>query len=411
MLALRGATLIDGRGGDPLRPSLVTIEGATVSSVGTGDPPPGANVIDLHGFTLLPGLIDAHVHLGLSSDLDRFTAGHVALTEVAARIFKTCGETLDAGFTTVRDCGGVDGGLVAAIDAGLVRGPHVISAGPIICQTGGHGHWVPPTTNAGPVGWPDYVGLTYGARACDGADQVRHAAREAFRRGASFIKLCVSGGVVSTSDSLDDTQFTIDEIRAAVIEASARHTYVTVHSHNTEGIRNAVAAGARCVEHGSFMDEQTADLMAREHVSHVPTLSVMRLLETNYTEMGLSKAIGDRVAGVRSAQADAIRMTKAAHVLVGAGSDLIGPLQNRRGLELHLRAQITDPMEAIVASTATNARILGIASEVGTVEAGKRADVIAVRGDPLVDPSLFDNPASVALVVKDGVIVKDTLAA
>ncbi|HKW43853.1 MAG TPA: amidohydrolase family protein [Thermoplasmata archaeon] len=410
MLALRGATLIDGRGGDPVRSSVVSIDGERISRVDRGEPAKGASVVDLDGLTLLPGLIDAHVHLGLSSDLDRFTAGRVSLAEVAARIFKTCGETLDAGFTTVRDCGGVDGGLVGAIDAGLVRGPRVIFAGPIICQTGGHGHWVAPTAEADSIGSPDHVGLTYGSRAADGPDQVRHEVREAFRRGASFIKLCVSGGVVSHSDSLEDTQLTCDEIRAAVVEAMARHTYVTVHSHNADGIRNAVGAGVRCIEHGTFMDEETAALMAREEVSHVPTLAVVRLLETNYADMGLTKAIGDRVAGVRSALGNAIRMSKAAGVLVGAGSDLIGPLQNRRGLELKLRAEITDPLEAIGASTAANARILGLYDELGTVEVGKRADLIAVRGDPLADPGLFDDPSKVALVVKNGAIVKNLVA-
>jgi imidazolonepropionase-like amidohydrolase len=408
MLAFRGATLIDGRGGEPVRSAVVVVDGGRVTEVGTGGPPAGADVLELEGLTLLPGLIDAHVHLGLSSDIDDLIARRVSLAEVAARIFRTCGETLDAGFTTVRDCGGVDGGLLGAIRTGLVRGPRVVCAGPIICQTGGHGLLLPPTAEAGTVGWPDHLGLTAGAQACDGPDEIRRAAREAFRRGASFLKLCVSGGVVSHSDSLEDTQFTVDEIRAAVGEARARHTYVTVHSHNADGIKNAVAAGVRCVEHGTYMDEETAALMARHGVSHVPTLAVTRLLETDYVAMGLPKEIGERVSGVRPAMSNAIRMTKAAGVVVGAGSDLIGPLQDRRGLEIALRAEVTDAMEAIVASTATNARILGLADEIGTVEVGKRADLIAVRGDPLAEPSVFDDVRNVRLVVRDGVVVKDT---
>lgn len=408
-LALRGGTRIDGRGGTPVRSSLIIARGEVISHIGTGDPTRGVPTLELDGCTVLPGLIDAHVHLGLSSDIERFTARRVSLAEIAARIFRTCEETLDAGFTTVRDCGGIDGGVVAVVEQGLVRGPRVICAGPIHSQTGGHGQLDPTTAEVGRAGWQDHIGLTAAARACDGPDQVRWATREAFRRGASFIKMCVTGGMVSHSDRLEDTQFTVDEIRAAVVEAAARRTYVTVHSHNADGIRNAIAAGVRCIEHGSFLDEEAARQMADAKVSFVPTLAVTRLLETDYAEMGLSPDIATRAAGVLKAAVNSIHIAKAAGVNVGAGSDLIGPLQNRRGLELVLRATATDPMEAIVASTATNARIIGLQQRLGTLEEGKLADLIAVRGDPLAEPAVLDDPSKIVLVVKGGRVVKNLL--
>lgn len=401
-LVLHGGSVIDGTGADP-RPVPLTIEGEHIA--GVGDQPAGAGTIDVDGLTVLPGLIDAHSHFGIVT----MTDPNVAPAVTAARIFRNCELALDAGFTTVRDVGGIDGGVATAVRLGLVRGPRIFPSGPLICQTGGHGdHASPFAADAhhdhGHYGIP---GLSTAAHPCDGPDEVRLAARTAFRRGATQIKVCVSGGVVSLTDRIEDTQFTVEELMAAVAEADARDTYVTAHAHNARGIRNGLEAGVQCFEHGTFLDEETAEAMAAADAYLVPTFAVVRIFRDEWQKWGLPAEIVPRMDGIEDAMARSLKMARAAGVTIGSGSDILGPEQNRRGLELTIRAQLGDPMEAIVAATAVNARILRRANEIGTLETGKRADLIAVDGDPLAEPALFDNPDRVVLVIKDGQIVKD----
>jgi imidazolonepropionase-like amidohydrolase len=239
------------------------------------------------------------------------------------------------------------------------------------------------------------------------ADELRGNVREAFRRGASFLKLCVTGGVVGAHDRLTDTQFTVEEIAVAVQEAAARGTYVTVHAHNNEGVRNAVEAGARCVEHGTDLDESTATLMATRGVALVPTFAVVEQLLRDPAAAGLGESARERVMGVRERMTEALAVAKEAGVRIGLGSDLIGPTQDRRGEELRLRAELETPMDALVAATKTNAEILGLSDEVGIIAPGMRADLVLWNGDPLEDPTLFADPANAVLVVQAGRVVKD----
>jgi imidazolonepropionase-like amidohydrolase len=239
---------------------------------------------------------------------------------------------------------------------------------------------------------------------------VRLAARKAFRRGATQLKVFISGGVVSLSDSLDDTQFVVEELRAIVAEAQARHTYVTAHAHNSQAIRNGLAAGIACFEHGSFLDEDTATLMAQAGAALVPTFAVTRVLLAEWQQWGLPEAAVPRMAGVEEAMTRATRLAYAKGVPIGSGADLLGAEQNRHGLELVLKARILGPMAAIVSATSTNAHIMRVDDRLGTVAPGKLADLIAVTGDPLTEPDLFDDPTRVVLVIKGGQIVKDTRA-
>jgi imidazolonepropionase-like amidohydrolase len=408
-LVLRGATLLDGTGRDPIPRATVLVEDGRITRV-DGDVPRGAQVLELDGLTLHPGLIDAHVHLGASTDLERTVAWQVSVAEIAAAIFRNCAQTLEAGFTTVRDTGGTDGGLVRVMEKGLMPGPRIVCCGPLLCQTGGHGQigaeWEPSCR------WHEHQipGLYSLSLLSDGPDEVRRNAREAFRRGGSFLKMCVTGGVVSRHAALTDTQFTVEEIRAAVIEAEARSTYVTVHAHNNRGIRNAVEAGARCVEHGTSLDEATARMMRDQGVSLVPTLAVTVQIERDVAEIGLPPVIAERVRGTREAMSEAVRIARAEGLRVGSGSDLIGPNQRDRGLELVLRSDILSPMEALVSATRTNAEILGLADRLGTVETGMLADLCAIEGNPLDKPELWNDRDRVRLVVKEGRVVKDTRA-
>lgn len=398
-MVLQGATLVDGTGADPLEAATLAIgdDGRIAAADTDGD------TLDLSGLTVLPGLIDAHVHLTVASDIAASMRRDVSVAQAAADIFDVCSRALDAGFTTVRDVGGADAGLVEAIANGSVRGPRVLAAGPLLCQTGGHGHFA-PAWEASDLWHQHHVpGLTGLSLLADGEEGMRRAAREAFRRGATFLKLCVTGGVISTHDKLTDTQFSVGEIRVAVQEAAARGTYVTVHAHNNEGIRNAIEAGVKCVEHGTQIDAETAQLMVERGVSYVPTLTVVETLVEQGTTIGLPEAIVARAAGTREQMAAATRAAYDAGVRVGSGSDLIGPRQANRGLELVLKSEILGSMAALVSATKLNAEILGVADELGTLETGKHADLIAVDGNPLENVRLLEN---VGFVMKGGKVYK-----
>ncbi|GGT05076.1 MULTISPECIES: metal-dependent hydrolase family protein [Streptomyces] len=399
-----GAAVVDGTGRDP-RKLDISVEKGRITRLGASSA--HGERLDAGGLTMTPGLIDAHVHLGLSSPIRTHFSFGMSAAEIAADIFATAGAALDAGFTTVRDTGGIDGGVVTAIARGKVRGPRVLSCGPVQCQIGGHGYygaeWEPTEL------WSSHhiPGLCALSMMAGNADELRHNVREAFRRGASFLKLCVTGGVVGAHDRLTDTQFTVEEITVAVQEAAARNTYVTVHAHNNDGIRNAVEAGVRCVEHGTSLDESTAALMAAREVALVPTFAVIEQLLRDTAGAGLAESTRDRVEGARERMTTALAVAKHAGVRVGLGSDLIGPAQERRGEELSLRAALETPMEALVAATRTNAGILGLSGRVGVIAPGAQADLVLWNGDPLEDPELFSDPTNAVLVIQAGQIVKD----
>lgn len=407
-LLLSGATLIDGTGVDPKARAAVFIEGDAIASIGAAASKArqADQAFDLAGCTLLPGLIDAHAHLGL---VFNFTAdaGAMSPAEIAAKTFRNCELCLDAGFTTVRDMSGVDGGLVRAIESGDVRGPRLFPSGPAIVQTGGHGHMTGPFCEFDhPLAIPGLVQLLV---LCDSPDAVRLAARKNFRRGATQLKVFISGGVVSHTDRLEDTQLTVEELRAAVVEAKARRTYVSGHAHNCDAIRNGLAAGLECFEHGTMLDEPTAAAMKKAGAALDPTLAVCHLMANHWREWGLEESIVPRIAGCEAMMGDAVRIAHKAGILMGSGSDILGPDQNRRGLEIVLKAKILDPMEAIVCATRNNARIMRQDGRLGTIELGKLADVIAVRGDPIAQPEILDDPSRVVLVIKGGKVEKNTL--
>ena len=398
-----GGVVADGTGRDPERLDVCVADGVITE---LGHAPAGASTVDLDGMVLTPGLIDAHVHLGLSSPIRGQFGFQFSTAELAADIFATAGYALDAGFTTVRDTGGIDGGVVDVIAKGKVRGPRVLSCGPVQCQTGGHGYygadWEPTEF------WERHhvPGLCALSLMSGNADELRKNVRESFRRGASFLKLCVTGGVVGGHDRLGDTQFSVEEIAVAVQEAAARGTYVTVHAHNNAGIRNAVRAGVRCVEHGTTLDEPTAALMREHDVALVPTFAVVEQL-MDVEGMDLDPAVRDKARGVAEQMAAAVGVARAAGLRIGLGSDLIGPHQQRRGEELRLRAELESPMHALVSATSVNADILGIAGSVGTIAVGMQADLVAWRRDPLEDAKAFADPDMAALVVKAGQILKE----
>lgn len=407
-MLLTGCTLIDGVADEPVAGAAVLVEGERIAEVGARETARDAEVVDLSGLTVLPGLIDAHVHIGHSSEMRSVLNMELSVAERAADIFRTLRQTLEAGFTAVRDCGGIDHGILRTVGRGLVPGPRIWASASPLVQCGGHGHLGSPFVGPDETFHFRVRGLTAVGRISDGCDEVRKAARECFRQGASFLKMAVTGGVVSIADNLSDTQFTVEEIATAVAEAHARNTYVTVHAHNINGIRNAVSAGVECVEHGTGIDEATAAMMADRGVSLVPTLAIAKVLEENFEVHGLPPQIRDRVCGTMDGMVSGLKAALVAGVPVGSGSDLIGPDQTRRGLEIALKAEILGAMAAIKSATSVNAEIMRVADKIGSVEPGKYADLVAVDFDPLAEPALFDDPDRVVFVVKGGRIVKDT---
>lgn len=403
---LYGGALIDGTGSDPKKEHTVTIDGTTIASVTrqTKKPAGDDRAIDLAGCTVLPGLIDAHAHLGLVFDFQS-DQGLSSAAEIAAKTFRNAELCLEAGFTTVRDMAGVDGGIVNAIEQGLVKGPRVFPSGPAIAQTGGHGHLTGQFCDLNaPLAIPGLVQLL---ALCDTPDEVRKAARINFRRGATQLKVFISGGVVSKTDRLEDTQLTIEELKAAVHEAKARRTYVAAHAHNNDAIRNGLAAGIECFEHGTMLDEATAAEMKKHGAALDPTLAVANLFSTHWREWGVDETIAKRATRFESMLGDAVRIASKTGLLIGSGSDLLGAEQKRRGLEIVLKSKLLDPMRAIVSATLNNAKIMHQEHALGSVEQGKLADVIAVKGDPLANPELLDDLNSIVLVIRNGRIVKD----
>lgn len=408
MLAVRGAQIIDGTGRDPVRDAAVRLDGDRIAGIGPVER--DDEVIDMEGCTILPGLIDAHVHFGLTSPIAPMLARELSIAERAANMFRVCEDTLHQGFTTVRDTGGIDWGLVRTVESGRVPGPRILCCGAILAQTGGHAHYTSPNECVHEWKIRDLPGFATLSVICDSPDQVRAAARDNFRRGASFLKMNITGGIISLTDSIEDTQFTVPEIEAAVLEAQARRSYVTVHAHNNQGIRNGIAAGAKCVEHGTEIDEELAEEMAALRVHLVPTLAVMHIHARDFDDMSLDEGIRERFSGVETTMSRAIKVATEAGVLVGSGTDYVGPKQDNRGLEIALRAEIVGPMQAILAATSVNAEILGVGDRLGTLEAGKLADLVAVDFDPLAEPQLFGDSAHTALVVKGGEVVRDDRA-
>jgi len=399
--AFVNATIITGTGAPPLSGSVV-IEGDRIADVIEGARPPtgAARTVDCAGRTLLPGLIDAHVHIGaLDADL-REQQRRYFTSEAALRSGRNLTQLLDQGFTTVRDAGGADAGYRRAVEQGVVAGPRLRVSGRPLSQTGGHGDGRLATEHGDVFACGAQVGML--SRIADGPDQVLAAAREELRRGADQIKVMAGGGVMSPTDRLESTQFSLPELQAAVAAATSAGKYVLAHAYTPDAIRQSVAAGVRSVEHGNLIDTATAKLLAEHGVFLVPTLVTYEKLHEEGEQHGLSRENLDKLATVIDAGLESLRIAQAAGVKIASGSDLLGPMVRHRGRELAIKAQVLGPMGAIIAATRTNAELLGLDGEIGTVEPGKQADLIVVAGDPLADPAILGRPETTPVVVTGG---------
>jgi len=406
MIAIRGPRLIDGRGAEPLDDAVVLIEGNKIVKVGQSrkvEVPPEAEVLDATGKTVLPGLIDAHVHMMMTEfDVQRMLTTPLSFTFYEA--IQNMRATLEAGVTTVRDAGGADLGVKLAVERGLIAGPRMVISVGALSQTGGHGddYW--------PVGMEIQIYYPGSPRLiCDGPVEARRATRMAIRAGADVIKICSSGGVLSPTTEPDVAQFRMDELQAIVKEAHAAHKRVMSHAQSKAGIMNALKAGVESIEHGIYVDEECIELMLAQGTYLVPTLyapvAVLEVAERTgrMPEYGLRKT-----RQVIEVHGENVARAAAAGVKIAMGTDsgIDGHGSNARELTQLTQVGLS-PMQAIVASTKTAAECLAMGDKIGTLEPEKLADVLIVNGDPVADIKVLEDKSRIEVVIKDGQIVVD----
>ena len=364
----------------------------------------GAEVIDLQGHTLMPGLIDAHVHvLAVDAALARLSDRPVTLLTLQAA--KVLEGMLQRGFTTIRDAAGADGGLAEAVEQGLVQGPRIFPSGSALSQTGGHGDVRPRTQSV--VTCACCEGGINLSRIADGVTECRRAARDELRKGATQIKIMSSGGVASPYDPIWNLQYSEEEVRAIVEEAQAWHTYVLAHAYSPEAIRRSIDFGVRSIEHGNLIDRATAEHVAGANAFVVPTLATYDALHRFGRELGFTEANMAKLAEVREAGLDSLEILQRAGVKIGYGTDLLGPMHRHQSREFVIRAEAMAPFDIICSATIVNAELLNRVGELGIVAPDARADLIAVDGDPLADISLLDGQGEhLTHIMKDGVFYK-----
>ena len=410
-LLITDATFLDIDSGTLHRGSSVRVKNDRVTEVALGQrlkvdtDSAGARTIDAGGLTLMPGLIDAHVHAVLTT-LDLNALAHRPATRLGIEAKQVLEGMLARGFTTVRDAGGLDRGLAEALDAGLVRGPRVFRSGRVLSQTGGHGDTHPPSNE--PHLCAGEIASTHFAHIADGPDAVRRAVREELKGGAHQIKIMAGGGVATPSDPIDMVQYTAAEIRAAVEEAASRRTYAFAHAYVPDAIIQAVRAGVRSIEHGNLLDEEAAAVMAEHGTYLVPTLVVYEQIAELGRQWGFPAASLAKLDQVQAAGKRAIRLALDAGVRIGFGTDLLGETHPAQSRELLLRAEVEEPLDVLRSATQVNADLLGRAGELGVVAPGAHADLLLVAGNPLEDLNvLAGHHQTLRLVVRNGEVVID----
>jgi imidazolonepropionase-like amidohydrolase len=405
---LKAARMFDGKGNSITKPGLVVVSNGRIAGVGDGAAiPAGAEVIDLGDATLLPGFIDAHTHLTMQyredytkamlDDLQKPIPEKAIDATVNARI------TLLGGFTTVRDVGSedyLDVGLRNAIDKGIVPGPRMLVCVHAIGATGGH---------------CDETGFRAGLfgkergpeeGVVNGADQARYAVRLAHKYGATIIKTCATGGVLSLADSVDTPQLTQAELDALVDEAHALKLKTAAHAHGAEGAKRAIRAGIDSIEHGSFLDDEALDLMKQHGTYYVPTLmAIQGLMEQIQKGVAIPPPVRVKADLAIASLHQTFQKALAKNIKIGLGTDAAVYPHGRNAEEFHQMVDLgMKPVDALKAGTSADADLLGLANKIGTLEANKFADVVAVPGDPIENIRQTEH---VFFVMKEGVIYKN----
>jgi imidazolonepropionase-like amidohydrolase len=390
--------------------STIVIDGDRIADVLPGAPPvDDAVVIDAGGRVVLPGLIDAHVHVTATTH-DLTNLGLQPPSLITAETSVVMRGMLDRGFTTVRDAAGADYGLQEAQQRGIFQGPRLYIAGAPISQTGGHADQRPKGVRQ--RNWfCSCAGLGLVGAIADGVGEVRRAVREQVRTGANQIKIMAGGGVSSPTDPLEGTQFSLEELRAAVEEAEAANLYTMAHAYSPRAITRAVQAGVRSIEHGNLLDQATARVM-REHGAYlVPTLVTYAALAAEGERLGWSAEMLAKLAKVRAAGLESVRIARAEGVPVVFGTDLLGHMHAQQNDEFAIRLGAMGPVEVLQSVTIIAARLLRAEGQLGELRAGAFADLLVVDGDPSADLAMLVAPQTgIRLLMQGGRTVRSSLA-
>jgi len=385
----------------------VLVEDGRIKSVGERlDTPSGARRIDLAGRTLMPGLIDCHVHV-VAETLDLW-ANIIAPTSLAAlRSARVMEEALQRGFTTLRDLGGADIGLVLGVEDGLIDGPRLVICGKGLTTTGGHAD-LRQRTDDRPGMMSDRLGSM--GYVVDGVDACRLAAREMIKSGARFIKIMANGGVSSPNDPIESIQFSREEIAAIVEEAENANMYVSAHLYTDRAIRRAVELGVHSLEHCNLIEPETARLAAEKGCIAVPTLVAYEALHLEGKRFGFGETEFSKIDVVRNGGLRSLEVMRDAGLKMAFGSDLLGELRKYHCMEFELLAKVLTPAEIIRSATVIGAELCGYAGKLGIIAPDALADLIVVDGDPLENIALLqDDGAHIPLVMRDGIVLKDRL--
>jgi imidazolonepropionase-like amidohydrolase len=404
------ARIFDGVSAECAEGMSVLVEGGVIREVAAGPiMAEEARRINVSGKTLMPGLIDLHIHSYFCDLNAKVVDGRDAPYRTAHAI-KKLGHALDSGFTTVRDIGGGDYPLASAIEDGLIRAPRFFYAGKVLSMTGGHVDYRTPTEQHHTHGYCSCASMNWAGVVVDGVVECIKAAREELRRGAHCIKITASGGAMSPSDPMWMNQFREDEIRAIVNECVERRTYVSAHCHPVSAIRRSVEFGVRCIEHGTMMDADTAQLVAERGVYVVPTMSVMFASLEMGEQLGMAPESMAKIKIAAQSAIEGLQHMRDAGVKMGYGTDLLGLTYNQQCREFTLRSEVFTPLELLRQATSNGAEILMHEGRLGCVQPDAYADLIVVDGDPLADIRLLaDNGRRLDLIMRAGEIVKNRL--
>jgi imidazolonepropionase-like amidohydrolase len=407
-LLFKRGRILTGKLGEVFLDSSLLVEGSKISFIGKEEEIPidkkeKSTVVSLEGCTLMPGLIDCHVHFWGARTLDYLHRALVPDELNLIHAVKDVETLIEAGFTTVREAGGNKAiHLRKAVEDGAIKGPRILTAHKAICVTGGHYdlHFLPL----------DHVRMMKGYfRLADGVDDCRKAVREQLREGADFIKICTTGGIMSQGTNPKDVQFSSEELRTIVEEAHDHQKQVAAHAQGLNGIINAVRAGVDTIEHGTFLDEVTAEEMAENGIFLVPTLSLIRKIATEGGRYGISSWALRKAAELNEVAAKSFDIARKGGVRIASGTDFSGAPPMRHGenaVELSLMVQAgMSTYDAISSATKIAAEALGIQDQTGTLEEGKWADILVVEGDPLQDISILKDKSRIRMVVKEGCVL------
>jgi len=385
----------------------VVVADGRVQEVGEGlTTPAGADEIDVAGRFVIPGLIDAHVHVTAgSADLGR--QAEDSPYYVAAQTSAHLRAMLRRGFTTVRDVGGADFGIARAVRDGLWAGPRVCFGGKALSPTGGHADLRGPGRQV----LDNHVCCAGIGVVCDGVDAVRRAARDQLRTGADHVKIMLSGGVASPTDRIDSLQFSADEVSAVVEEAANANRYVTGHAYTAAAVNRGLELGVRCIEHGNLIDDESVRLFVEKDAFLVPTLVTYEYLRSEGADAGLPAESQEKVGIVLDAGLEALERAWRGCVNIAFGTDLLGSMQVHQSEEFRIRGQVQPAAEVLRSATVVAAELLGLVGEAGIVAEGAVADLLVVDGNPLEDAGVLAQPErNVRAVVQDGRVVVDELA-